>query len=140
VISWLGTGLLLAILLAAAVFDARSRTVPAWLTFGAVGLSLAFAGLGGGPAVLQALLGIGVGGLVLLPVVVPGWFGLADAVLLAAVGGWEGWRFALWTVWWAALAGACLALVAWRRQRRVVAYVPALAIGAALSVLSGTLT
>ena len=136
--SW-ATAVLLAILLAASIIDLRSRSLPAWLTFGAVGSSLAFAGFGGSAAVAQALLGISVGGAVLLPAVWLRWFGVADALLLAAIGGWEGWHFALWTAWWAAVAGACIAVLAWRRRQRTFAYVPALAIGAALSLITAGL-
>lgn len=134
--SWLATAALLAILLAASIVDLRSRSLPAWFTFAAVGSSLAFAGLGGSAALVHALLGIGVGGALLLPVVWLRWFGPADALLLAAIGGWEGWHFALWSAWWAAVAGACMAGFAWRRKQRVFAYVPALAIGAGLSLLT----
>ena len=44
-------------------------------------------------------------GLAFLPFVWRGWLGGADALLLAAVGAWQGWRVALWTAWWTALAG-----------------------------------
>jgi Flp pilus assembly protein protease CpaA len=51
-----------------------------------------------GPSVLVASLGGAVaGGLVFLPFVWRGWLGGADALLLVAVGAWQGWRVALWT-------------------------------------------
>ncbi|MDE3075206.1 MAG: prepilin peptidase, partial [Chloroflexota bacterium] len=91
--SWLGTAILLMILLAASIADVRSRTVPMWLTVGAVGSCLVSAAFAGSGAVWQALIGLGVGGALLLPAVLLGWFGSADAFLLAAIGGWEGWHF-----------------------------------------------
>jgi len=56
-------------------------------------------------------------------------------LLLGAVGAWAGWQLALWTAWWAALVGAVLAFVLWRRGQRIFAYVPAIAIGFALAAL-----
>ena len=68
--------------------------------------------------------------------VVSGGLGLADLPLLGAVGAWECWRLVLWTAWWASLVGAVLAVVAWRRRQRLLAYVPAIAIGFGLALLA----
>ncbi|MGH2352027.1 MAG: prepilin peptidase, partial [Chloroflexota bacterium] len=76
-----------------------------------------------------------VGGVLLLPLVFTGRFGGADALLLAAVGAWLGWRVAVATLWWGALAGAVLAIVALDRGRRSFPYVPAIAAGAVLALL-----
>ena len=76
----------------------------------------------GPPALLGSLAGAAVGALVFLPFVWRGWLGGADALLLAAVGAWQGWRVALWAAWWTALVGAALALAVWgwraHRSRR----------------------
>jgi prepilin signal peptidase PulO-like enzyme (type II secretory pathway) len=61
--------------------------------------------------------------------------GDADALLLASVGAWEGWRVTLRSGWWAALAGLVLVTIAWRSGRRSFTYVPALAVGFAAAVL-----
>ncbi|MGH2363707.1 MAG: hypothetical protein ACRDHX_03540 [Chloroflexota bacterium] len=45
-------------------------------------------------------------------------------------------RAAFRTAWWASLAGAVLAVIAWRLRKRVFAYVPAIAIGFALAALA----
>jgi prepilin peptidase CpaA len=106
-------GVLLALLTAATVFDLRTRLVPVWLTGGGIAAGVLLAALAGPPALLGSLAGAAVGGLVFLPFVRRGWLGAADALLLAAVGAWQGWRVALWAAWWTALAGALLALGVW---------------------------
>jgi Flp pilus assembly protein protease CpaA len=151
-------GVLLAVLTAAAVFDLRSRRVPAWLTAGGIAAGVLLAAWAGPPALVASLGGALARGLVFLPFVWRGWLGGADALLLAAVGAWQGWRVAMWTAWWAAAAGAAIALGvwAWRRWRAghgTVAgaptdggararaepfpYVPAILAGAVLALLFG---
>ena len=131
-----GTSLVMLLLLAAAtVTDLRRRQVPTWLTFGGIGTGVLVAALSGWDALQLSLLGALVGGLLLMPFVLLRGFGPADAFLLAAVGAWHGGRFVLWTAWWAALVGALLALIAYRRGQRTFAYVPAIALGAALALL-----
>jgi Flp pilus assembly protein protease CpaA len=127
-------GVLLALLAAATVFDLRTRLVPVWLTGGGIAAGLLLAAWAGPPALRASLAGAAVGGLVFLPFVWRGWLGGADALLLAAVGAWQGWRVALWAAWWTALAGAILALAiwGWRAHRlRRGAPVPAPVAGAA---------
>ena len=92
------------------MFDLRTRLVPVWLTGGGIAAGVLLAAWAGPPALLGSLAGAAVGGLVFLPFVWRGWLGGADALLLAAVGAWQGWRVALWAAWWTALAGAVLAL------------------------------
>jgi len=148
-------GGLLALLGVAAVCDLRSRRVPLWLTGGGIALGVLLAAWEGPPALRASLAGAAVGGLVFLPFVLRGWLGGADALLLAAVGAWQGWRMALWTAWWTAPAGAALALGVWawrlwrlREQRDAAArrgaraepfaYVPAVLAGAALALLTAS--
>ena len=131
-----GAGPVLAtVLLAATVTDLRTRHVPGWLTLGTIGAGAFVAALTGAEALRSSLIGLVVGGAILLPFVLRGGFGPADALLLAAIGAWLGWEFALRTAWWAALAGAALALVARCRGRRIFPYVPAIAVGALLALL-----
>lgn len=115
--------------------DLRRGRVPAWVTLGGEGAGLLVAAASSWDALQLSLLGLAVGGLLLLPFVLAGGFGEGDALLLASIGAWQGWQFVLGTAWWAALAGAALALVAWRRGRRAFPYVPAIAVGAALTLL-----
>jgi Flp pilus assembly protein protease CpaA len=109
----LAWGVVFAVLVAATFFDLRSRRVPAWLTGGGIAAGVLLAAWEGPPALMASLGGALVGGLIFLPFVWRGWLGGADALLLAAVGAWQGWRVALWTAWWTALAGAVLALGVW---------------------------
>jgi Flp pilus assembly protein protease CpaA len=126
-----------ALLLVAAFMDLRTREVPGWLTFGGIASGVVVAALNGSDAVLVSLLGTTIGGLIILPFVLIGAFGAADALLLAAIGAWKGPPFVLWTVWWTSLAGATLATLAWRRGRMTFPYVPAIAVGASVAALTG---
>ncbi|MFN8472781.1 MAG: prepilin peptidase [Anaerolineae bacterium] len=132
--SWIGTAFLLATLGIAAVTDVRSRKVPRWLTTGSMALALLVAASGGSDALLRSVLGLLVGGLLLLPFVLLGGFGLADALLLGAVGAWQGWDFVLHAAAWMALIGGALALAVRWRGGRNFPYVPAIACGAVLAL------
>lgn len=134
--SWIATPVILVILAFATVTDLRSRLVPAWLTFGGTAAGLIVAAVSGWNALQMSVLGLMVGGLILLPFVVAGGFGSADALLLATVGAWCGWEFVLWTAWWAALAGAVLAVAAHRRGQRTFPYVPAITIGVVITLFT----
>lgn len=124
------------ILMVATVTDLRRREVPGWLTFGGIAAGVLVAAMSGANALFASLLGLMAGGLIVLPFVLIGAFGAADALLLAAVGAWKGPLFVLWTAWWMSLAGAVLAIVAWRRGQATFPYVPAVAIGAGLALTS----
>ncbi|HLG71096.1 MAG TPA: A24 family peptidase [Chloroflexota bacterium] len=126
------TGLLLAVAL---VTDVRERRAPLWLTVSGIAGGLLANALLRQPLAASAI-GAAAGGALLLPAVALGWVGAGDALLLAAVGAWDGWRFALWTVWWGSIAGGLLGLIAWRLRKRTLPYVPALAIGALVSALA----
>ncbi|MDE3075685.1 MAG: prepilin peptidase [Chloroflexota bacterium] len=136
VLSWLPLTVLGVTLLAASVSDLRSRQVPLWLMLGSLVLAVVIAAAHGTSAVVQAAIGLAVGFTVPLPLVLLGGLGGADALLLGTVGAWVGWRLALWTAWWAAIAGAIIALVLWRLGRRTFAYVPAIAVGFLLAILA----
>jgi len=99
VLSWLPKACLALTLVAACVWDIRTRQVPAWLTVGSLVLGVIIAATQGLPALGQAALGLTVGALLPLPLVWRGGLGAADMLLLGAVGAWEGWRLALWTAW-----------------------------------------
>jgi len=122
-----------AMLLVATFTDLRRREVPCWLTFGGITAGVVVAWTNGMHALFVSMLGTMVGGLIVIPLVLVGAFGAADALLLAAIGAWHGPLFVLWTAWWTSLAGAGLALIAWRRGEMTFPYVPAITIGAILA-------
>jgi prepilin peptidase CpaA len=138
--AWAWTALL-ALLAAATVCDVRSRRIPVSLSGGGIAAGVLVAAWAGPEPLAASLLGLTAGGLVFLPFAWRGWLGGADALLLAAVGAWQGWRVALWAAWWTALAGALLALGvwAWRAHRsRREAPVPVPTSGAAGATTAGT--
>ncbi|MFN8472171.1 MAG: A24 family peptidase [Anaerolineae bacterium] len=132
--AWLPPCVVICVLALASIMDIRTRRVPRWLTLGAILVGLLVAGVTGFAALQQSLLGLLLGGLLLLPLVLLRGFGVADALLLAAIGTWLGWEFVLHAAFWAALAGGILALVAWRRGHRTFPYVPALLMGVAVGI------
>lgn len=126
---------LIILLGAATVADLRERLIPAWLTFGGIIVGLLVSAANGPSTLAASLIGMTVGALLLLPFVALGGFGLADALLLAAIGAWKGWQFVLLAAWWAAICGAVLAAIAWRRGQRTFPYVPAILLGAVLALV-----
>ena len=121
-------------LLAATLTDLRKREVPCWLTFGGITSGVVVAAIHGPDALIVSLLGMLVGGSIVMPFVVLGAFGSADALLLAAIGAWTGPVFVLWTAWWMSVAGGVLATIAWRRGQATFPYVPAIFVGATLAM------
>ena len=133
--SWVSWACLAAALLAASVWDLRTRRVPAWLTLGLIGGGLIAGALHGVTGLVGSAVGLLVGLLLPIPLVWFGGLGLADALILAGIGSWEGWQLALRTAWWAAIAGGLAALLFRWRGRRSFAYIPALAVGFGLAAL-----
>ena len=121
----------------AALTDLRSRVVPMWLTVAGGLIGFALAAISGWDALASSLIGTVVGAVLLVPFVRLGGMGAGDALVLAAIGSLGGWPFVIAAAWWSALAGAVLALVAWRRGQRSFAYVPALGAGAVLAAWLG---
>lgn len=132
---WPATPLVVGVLCIATWTDLRQREVPAWLSLGAIAGGLIAAAALGREALGAALLGLVVGVLPLAPFVALGAFGGADALLLAAVGTWEGWSFVLRALWWMALAGAVIALIARQRGLRTFPYVPAIVLGTVVALI-----
>jgi prepilin peptidase CpaA len=126
------TFVVIAVLASATIMDLRRRMVATWLTIGCLGSGIAYSAAAGPDTLHASVLGLLIGGALLLPFVLLGGIGAADALLLAAVGAWHGHRFVLWTAWWMALAGAILALLAAQRRQRAFPYVPAITIGVLL--------
>ncbi len=110
---------IVAVTMAAAVVDLRTRRVPNWLTFGtaALGIAMATAHLNG-VGVAGAFEGLLVGLLLMLPGHVIGKTGAGDVKLLAALGTLLGPRSIAMAFLYSAIAGGGLAvLVAMRRRR-----------------------
>lgn len=83
--------LVLGTMLVIATFtDLRRREVPGCLTFGGIASGVIVAAMTGVNALVVSVLGLMVGGLIVFPFVLVGAFGAADALLLAAIGAWEG--------------------------------------------------
>src|SRR5262249_32313949 len=109
--------------------DVHRREVPAWLSLGAITGGLFVGVMLGQGAPEAALLGLVAGALPLTPFVALGAFGVADLLLLAVIGTWEGWAFVLRVAWWMGVPGALLAIVARQRGSRTMPYAPAIAMG-----------
>jgi prepilin peptidase CpaA len=124
----------------AAVCDLRSREVPNWislslLSWAIVGttfslIEINWFGLVAG-LMLAGALGAGLFAL--------GAFGGGDVKLIAALGAVLGPGGLIYMLFWTALAGGALALVAAARRQREFAYVPAIALGLAFYALSSWL-
>lgn len=123
------------VLVIATTTDLRRREVPLWLTLGANASGIVLQAIDGPERLGLSLVGFLAGLIPTIPFVFLGGLGGADALLLATIGVWEGWRFVLIALWWTALAGAVLALVAHRRRQHSFAYVPAIVIGTVLAYL-----
>ncbi len=107
----------LALVIAAAATDVRTRRIPNALTGPAALLGLASHwAIGGSGDLLNALTGLLVAGALLLPAWLMRWMGAGDVKLIAAVGAWLGYPQALIAVLAACVAGGVVAgLVAARR-------------------------
>jgi hypothetical protein len=117
------------ILPGATLTDVRGRQGPCWRTFGGITTGGVVAALNGADARNVSPLGMLVGGSIVMPFVLRGVFGAADALPLAASGAWKGPMFLSWTVWWMSPTGAMVAVGARHRRRTNVPYVPAIAPG-----------
>ena len=128
----LATGVLGALLAAAAATDIRERRVPNGLNLtvllGGVAVSMLLPS--SRVTVLEALIGIGVGLGAWLPMYLARLVGAGDVKLMAASGAWLGGAGVLWASLWAALAGGVLGLV-WIVGHRGV-HSAAIALGHAL--------
>lgn len=98
------------VLVVAAVIDGRSLRVPNWLTYSFAGLGLACS-FGVSPvSPTNALLGLGLGLLLLLPLYAVGGMGAGDVKLLAGLGAWVGPALVLNAFVVSACVGAVMAI------------------------------
>lgn len=132
------------ILLGIAVTDARHMLIPDEFTWGGLVLGLAFALGGGGPALVEALLGAAAGFALLYAIAVIGeWvfkeeaMGGGDIKMMAMVGAFVGWPGVLLTVFLGALLGTLIFVPLTLRKKRLVPFGVFLAVGAAAAFVAG---
>jgi leader peptidase (prepilin peptidase)/N-methyltransferase len=132
------------ILLGIAVTDARHMLIPDEFTWGGLVLGLAFALGGGGPALVQALLGAAAGFALLYAIAVIGeWvfkeeaMGGGDIKMMAMIGAFVGWQGVLLTVFLGALLGTLIFVPLTLRKKRLVPFGVFLAVGAAAAFVAG---
>jgi len=121
----------LALLLVAAAYDLRTREVPDWVALALLAWAVLATGLAWHANTWWSLaagltIGAVVGGLCFY---FGGGLGGADVKLIAALGAVAGPLGLLSVLFWMALAGGALALVAAARRQRTFAYVPAIVAG-----------
>lgn len=133
------------LLLGIAMTDAREYIIPDEFTIGGLVLGLVFAAVGGGAALVQAVLGAAAGFLLLWLVGLGGtWLfkeeamGGGDIKMMAMVGAFLGWQGVLLTVFLGALAGTLIFLpLTLLGRKKLVPFGVFLALGAAITYLLG---
>lgn len=112
------TLLVLALSLVAAIWDARTRTIPRWLTLPALALGLGWHAVAGGLLSSLAAAGLGLAlGLLLLAL---GAFGGGDAKWMAALGALLGFHLWLWSLAIGFMAAGAWALVQLTQRGRIL--------------------
>lgn len=129
------------LLVIATIHDLRTREIPDWISVvllvcAVVGVGANLLDTGWWGMLFGLLLSFAIGATL---------FGLGnwgggDAKLIIALGALLGPKGLLITLFWMALAGGCLAVVAKARGQSNFAYVPALTIGLAAYVLTATVS
>lgn len=132
------------ILLGIAITDARHYLIPDEFTWGGLVLGLALSLQGGGPGLVQALLGAAAGFALLFVVARAGqWvfkeeaMGGGDIKMMAMVGAFVGWRGVLLTVFAGALLGTLIFVPLSLKKKRLVPFGVFLALGAAVTFVAG---
>jgi prepilin peptidase CpaA len=117
----------------AAIWDLRTREVPDWISIVILATAVLATACGWSSVKWGGLLsGLAIGFVLSAMVFYVGGLGGADVKLTAALGAVTGPLAILGVLFWTAIAGAVLALVAWSRGQRDFAYVPAIAAGLAI--------
>ena len=114
----------------ATVYDVRSRVIPDWiaaslLACAALGIATGLSGL----TWMNYVYGAALGFALMFPLYALGGFGGGDLKLVVAIGAALGPWALLSVLFWVAVSGGLLAIVALVRGRRNLAYVPAIACG-----------
>ena len=119
-----------AFLLIATWCDLRTREIPDWISVALVLIGITAAGFGwAGVRWWMVLSGLLLGFLIGLALFHYGKFGGGDAKLIAGIGAVLGPVGLLFSLFWMAVAGGLLALIAMIRGQRDYAYGPAIAAG-----------
>jgi prepilin peptidase CpaA len=122
--------IVLALVIAAAIWDFRTREVPDWISLAILSCAVLAAACGWSGVQWRGLLaGLLLGFVVSAAVFYLGGLGGADVKLIAALGAVVGPLSLLCVLFWTALAGGLLAMIAKYTGKRVFAYVPAIAAG-----------
>jgi prepilin peptidase CpaA len=130
-------GLTLVLLLAAAAIDLSRREIPDWVSLGLLALAIGARAMHWTPdGWISMLVGFVAGFAIGLFLFWRGGFGGGDAKVIAALGAVLGPGPFLSALFYIALAGGGLAMVAILRGRREIAYAPAIAIGFAAFVIA----
>jgi prepilin peptidase CpaA len=120
----------LGLVLVATVQDVRSREIPDWISLLLLAWAVLATALGLHPVGWLSLLGgLAIGFVLSTLFFALGGLGAGDVKLLTALGAALGHAAVLFTLFWIALAGGALALVALGRGKRDLAYGPAIALG-----------
>jgi prepilin peptidase CpaA len=120
----------LGFLVAAAIADLRQREIPDLISVALVVWAVTATALGwSGHGWLSLTAGLGLGLTIGLVLFWLGGFGGGDAKILAALGATLGARDLFAVLFYVAIAGGALAVVALVRRQRDIAYVPAIALG-----------
>ncbi len=114
----------------ATVYDLRSRVIPDWiaaslLACAALGIAAGLSGL----TWMNFVYGAAMGFALMFPLYALGGFGGGDLKLVVAIGAALGPWALLSVLFWVAVSGGLMAIVALFRGRRDLAYVPAIACG-----------
>ncbi len=128
--NFLVLSLILALVVVATICDLRDREVPDWISLTILAWAVLAATLGwttGGW--LSLVYGFSLGLVLSASVFYMGGLGGGDVKLIAALGAAVGPLGLLVVLFWMALTGAILALVAMSRGKKDFAYVPAIAVG-----------
>lgn len=120
----------IAFAIVATVYDLRSRVIPNWIAASLLACSVLGIAVGISGLTWSGLIfGVAIGLALSLPFYAVGGFGGGDVKLIVAIGAALGPLALLSVLFWVAISGGILALVAWVRGRRDLAYVPAIACG-----------
>jgi leader peptidase (prepilin peptidase)/N-methyltransferase len=140
----LAAAVFMTILLGIAITDARHYIIPDEFTWGGLVLGLALSLDGGGPGLVQAILGAAAGfGLLYVVARAGQWvfkeeaMGGGDIKMMAMVGAFVGWQGVLLTVFAGALLGTLIFVPLSLKKKRLVPFGVFLALGAAVTYVAG---
>ena len=130
----IATSLAISLLIVASICDLRTREIPDAISLSLLAVGLITA-LGGWSVVSigQSLLGVLLGFAVTAPLFFVGGIGGGDVKLITALGSILGTAGLFSALFWVAIAGGVLALVAKLRGQSDFAYVPAIFIGVVIT-------